>query len=210
VLLEPGPVCKECGKKFRRAVDFGGHIKRYPSHYWPPEIAPLAGKPVQTRNFRTHRHKCKVLDDLKRLEDAGDPTPQTTVRVWHPGHSKHNISKWSQQRAIYYREVRDGRGDKRQIRTQSRVHFPLLENVLYLRFCWRRNVLGLKTMDLWVRLEMADILAQYQPNGWSVFRCSMGWLDNFKKRYRITCQVRTNKKETPIAQRLPRIKAFHK
>jgi hypothetical protein len=84
-----------------------------------------------------------------------------------------------------------------------------MENVLYMRFCWRRDVEGLKTTDLWLRLEFAEVLLEYKPNDWSLAKCSVGWLGGFKKRYRITYQMRTNKKTLPIGVRLPRMKKFH-
>jgi hypothetical protein len=157
----------------------------------------------------TCKQKCAILDDLRKLEDAGVPFPQKSLRSKHPKYSKQTISDWSRDRDRYYREVAKGRGHARHIQSGSRAHFPPEENVLYMRFVWRRQIEGFKTGDLWLRLEMADLLAASRPVGWTKFACSPGWLWLFKKRFRISSQVRTNKNMTPVAERVHLLKKFH-
>lgn len=205
-------MCRECHRLFTSAGNLGRHLAHNPSHFQPVGISPSAGKPVRTRKRPTHLQKARVLADLKRLEEATDPPcvcPKITIRKWHQGYSKKNIQDWSRDRDQYFRAVAEGRGHMREIQVKSRVHFPVMENVLYMRFCWRRNVEGLKTSGLWLRFEMAEVLTEYKPNGWSTALCSEGWLAGFKKRYRISSQVRTNKKIAPIAERVPHLKKFH-
>ena len=71
-------------------------------------------------------------------------------------------------------------------------------------------MLGLKTGDGWLQLEMHKILREQKPQYWEDFAASSGWLYGFKRRYRITSQVRTNKNHIPIESRLKSIAEFHR
>ena len=79
-----------------------------------------------------------------------------------------------------------------------------------MRFLYRRQVLGLKTGDDWIILEMKEILSHFKPPFWEDFVGEGGWVVNFKKRYHITSQMRTNKVSLPIAQKLASIQEFHR
>jgi hypothetical protein len=126
--------------------------------------------------------------------------------------SKINVSDWSRDRIrlLRARSESTGNGSLRYLQMVSRVFFPEAEDRLFMSFHIRRDRIGLKTGDIWLRLEMRDILAKLKPPGWEEFCSSPGWLSGFKRRYRISSQVRTNKKHCPIEERLPEIAAFHR
>ena len=44
----------------------------------------------------------------------------------------------------------------------------------------------------------------------SSFKASPGWVNDFKARHSIVTRRRTNKKVASVAERLPKIKSFHK
>jgi hypothetical protein len=49
-----------------------------------------------------------------------------------------------------------------------------------------------------------------KPEGYETFKCSSGWVSGFCKRWGITNQARTNKKDVPIAVKKPVLQAFHR
>ncbi len=125
--------------------------------------------------------------------------------------TKKNISDWSLDRVRLLRARAEHISDlARSVQEKSRVLYPEAEDRCFMNFYIRRNKIGLKTGDRWLMYEMLDILAVLKPKGWQTFCASFGWLNGFKKRYRITSQVRTNKKHCPIEQRLPEIAEFHR
>lgn len=162
----------ECRRGFGTHAGLGRHFHANPAHRPATPVGPVVRHPTRV----TCKQKCAILDDLRKLEDAGVPFPQKSLRSKHPKYSKQTISDWSRDRDRYYREVAKGRGHARHIQSGSRAHFPPEENVLYMRFVWRRQIEGFKTGDLWLRLEMADLLAASRPVGWTKFACSPGWL----------------------------------
>jgi hypothetical protein len=87
--------------------------------------------------------------------------------------------------------------------------YPEVEDEVYMNFCWRRQVDGLKTTDMWLQSEMIRQLNIFKPQGYAEFQASPGWLSGFKKRYRICMRSRTNKKHIPIHERLVYIRQFH-
>jgi len=120
--------------------------------------------------------------------------------------SKKNVSDWRRDRIrlLRARSESTGNGSLRYLQMVSRVFFPEAEDRLFMSFHILRDKIGLKTGDIWLRLEMRNILAKLKPPGWDEFCLSPGWLSGFKRRYRISSQVRTNKKHCPIEERLQR------
>ena len=59
-------------------------------------------------------------------------------------------------------------------------------------------------------MKMDEILMIEKPLKWDKFRNSNGWVIGFKKRFRISSQCLTNKKDIPIFQKLPRVQKFHR
>jgi hypothetical protein len=88
--------------------------------------------------------------------------------------------------------------------------FPLAEDLLYEKFCFRRKYMGLPTPETWLKMEFAIILSTLQCPAWRTARQSNGWVTRFKKRYGITSQCATNKHVTPVETRLPAIRKFHR
>ena len=128
----------------------------------------------------------------------------------YPRFSASQISKWYADKDNILATQKLGYGGCRNVLKTSRVHYPEQETELYLRFVYRRKHLGLKTTDLWLQLVMQELLTAHKPTGYEHFKYSNGWVSGFKNRYRITYQTRTNKKKLPLAERLHRIKTFHK
>ena len=133
---------------------------------------------------------------------------QSVLRVRHSNISAKNISSWSKQPDLLFTARDDGYGKFQSLVIASRVKFKEQEEVLYLLFLRRRQD-GDETDDDWLRDTMDYLMSEMRPMFWDKFKCLNGWLWRFKKRYRITVQCQTNKKELPISAKLPAIKKFH-
>lgn len=57
---------------------------------------------------------------------------------------------------------------------------------------------------------MKAIMSTDQPNGYSRFRYSNGWLQNFLAHYNISCQMQTEKKPIANGLRIPVLQRFHR
>jgi hypothetical protein len=119
------------------------------------------------------------------------------------------LSKWKAQEVELFDEVHQN-PRLRKVRRQDSRKFPGLCDELYMKFYHRRMILGLYTSELWLVINMRKLLARDQPPGWEYAKLSNGWLHGYKKLYRISNQVRTNKKEKPLSERLPEIQKFHR
>lgn len=164
----------------------------------------------RTRCRLTVSKKCEVLSELLHLEKKGVPLAQSVVCAMFPGIGKKNVSLWRKNRFKLFAAMSQGKGSHRTLREGTRVWFPKEEAALYMNFAYRRQILGLKTTDFWLKVEMTALLAYFLPGDWYRFKCSNGWVTGFKKRYRIASLCRTNKKDRPISERIEDIKKFHR
>jgi hypothetical protein len=89
--------------------------------------------------------------------------------------------------------------------------YPKQEDELYIRFMVHRMVKGYPTNHFWLTLQFRKILQETQPNGWSVFKYSAGWVVGFCQRYRISTQCAYNSKAgTDVTERQEKIREFHR
>ena len=153
--------------------------------------------------------KCKLLAELGKLVHARVLFPQTVLRVAHPGISAKNISEWNTDKDRLFLLRAEGYGRFRHVVAERKAAFPECEDRVYIQFCYRRMVQGFDVDDEWLVRRMREALKDMQPPGWQNSKGSNGWLEKFKRRYRITWQLRTNKTVLPIWARLSTFKAFH-
>ena len=97
-----------------------------------------------------------------------------------------------------------------KIGTGRRVTYDLEEQMLFDAVFVRRQLLGLWIDRYWLQDEFYEILTMTQPEGWKDFKCSNGWVSGFCRRYCITQQARSNKKDVPAAVKEPLIRSFHR
>jgi hypothetical protein len=166
-------------------------------------------KPKLIRNRRTVDFKCNMLAQLNILKARGVPHAQTQLVRLYPGLKKQVLSSWVQVAQSLFEAQGLGYGQKRYIVKIKRAWYSKEEDELYVRFIYEREIRGLTVDEWWLQDEMLDILEEIKPEGWQDFKCSAGWLQGFKTRYKISEQMRNNKKHLPIIERLPVIRAFH-
>ena len=150
--------------------------------------------------------KCAALEKLDAYIAAGLFQATFAERL---GVSNTLLSRWKSNREDLFKQLAH-HPRLRKIRVQDSRKFQTQCDELYMLFYRRRMLLGLRASELWLKMKMRELLARDQPPGWAEAPLSNGWLHGFKKMYRISRQVRTNKKEKPLAERLPRIQAFHR
>ena len=168
--------CGHCRRTFYRPASFGRHLQA--SSVCKQQILTLPSK--KTRNRPSINVRCQVLRDLIKLERDNTPCAQRTVRCMYPQFSKSQISKWSSNRQELFRWQLLGHGSKRNVLRVTKAHYQRETDILYMRFVFRRNILGLKTSDKWLMMHMKKVLAEHMPLDWYKFTSSNGWLYNFK------------------------------
>ena len=166
-------------------------------------------KPKQIRNRRTVDFKCAMLAHLNTLKARGVPHSQKQLLKLYPGLKQQALSLWVKVTEALFEAQSLGYGQKRYVVKLKRAWYSKEEDELYVRFIYEREIRGLTVDEWWLQDEMMDIVEEIKPEGWQDFKCSAGWLQGFKTRYKISEQMRNNKKHIPIIERLPVIRAFH-
>ena len=148
--------------------------------------------------------KLRVLDEIKKGKSQIHVAKEFNI-------SQSQISKWVARSSELEQAKKEGRKTKRRMfdTSQSQAHFPEQELLTFQDFVQRREVRGLKTTGLWVRLRMLQHIEDTQPCGWLSFSASTGWLTRWQNRFNIGDLARTNKKIRPISQRIDKIRAWH-
>jgi len=200
--------CPNCTRSFRTHFSLGQHfkVKSVCNANW------LAAASHPTKNHRERLRisaKCAILDKLVILEEKKVPLAQTVLKVMHPHLTAKNISLWSSLRNELFLARVEGHGKLFSLVKASRVWFERQEEKLYLSFCIRRQLFGLITDDAWLKSTMDSLLVTDKPPKWEQFQCSNGWVTAFKRRYRISSQCQTNKKNIPLLKKLPLVQKFH-
>ena len=149
--------CEQCGQRFHRSIDIGRHFSRKSLCHatWRTNHD---AKAVMHRVRPTITTKCRILDDLVKLEEEKVPMAQTVVRILHPSVSAKNISNWSSDRTKLFLAREMGLGHCRSLVLANRVQFPCQEDTLYMTFSIRRKFTAQKTGDDWLVEQMGTIL----------------------------------------------------
>lgn len=203
-------ICAGCGTGLSNAWLFGLHLGANTACVRAEAASILRHeKPKKHRVRRTIDFKCEIILELEKLELRGIPHAQTVLLKLHTGITRSDISRWQLARESLFDAQLAGRNQKRYLQKKTRVWHDKEEDELYVRFISRREIQGLKFTDSQLVETMRDILEEYKSPEWINFKCSPGWLSGFKKRYKITCQQRNNKKHLPLIERVPLIRSFH-
>ncbi len=199
--------CPGCGMAFSSVARLGKHFRASQLCHTKWESVVVGERKVIHRLRCTIDTKCTLLDELVELEQKQVPMAQSVLRVRHSNISAKNISSWSKQPDLLFTARDDGYDKFQSLVIASRVKFKEQEEVLYLLFLRRRQD-GDETDDDWLRDTMDFLMSEMRPMFWDKFKCSNGWLWRFKKRYRITVQCQTNKKDCQFLQSYQRLKSF--
>jgi hypothetical protein len=126
-------------------------------------------------------------------------------------HATTAIPGWRPLRFFFIFAILAGHGDA--YRYHGPYHRPArdpdLEDELFTRFVYRREVRGLKVSGRWLKKTFKEIVACTKPPGYENYRYSNRWLHRFQRRYDISSQTRSNRKHLPVFERLPEIRKFH-
>ena len=131
------------------------------------------------------------------------------------------VNKWYNDRNRIYEHAyllsknkRDGFLNKRQMKLCKHIGnvrqplHPDQGEKLNQLFKAKRGK-GQKVSNLWVKLKFKQMLSEDKPPGWGQFKCSEGWLSNWKHKYEVVKRMRTNKKRQKWQEREPAIQQFH-
>jgi len=196
-------VCPGCCRVFTKPAGLGSHFRAHPSCLAQADaLSTPVAKTVVHRAAYQVKFKCRILVELIQFEDAGVLFPQTVLRARHVGLAKKNICDWSAQRAELFSYNAQGYGNVRHLVQNSKADNPDAEDDLFCKFIERRDVIGLEAHQNWLKATFKQILGKDSKEP------SNGWCTNFQRRFRITNHMRTNKKSSPILERLHLIRGF--
>jgi hypothetical protein len=159
---------------------------------------------IKRRKRYDTRYKAKVVYRYYELieENGGVILRGTQTAISKEfGISADKNSKWLSNRDLLIEESKSQNGKKKCVYTVEKVKFREEEELLFETFYLRRQLFGLWVDRYWLCDEFYDILELSKPPGWELFKYSKGWVWNFCKRWGITEQCRTNKKDIPINSR---------
>ena len=117
-----------------------------------------------------------------------------------------SLSRWVKAKEVLLKSL----ANRHRSAGVRRAEYPLREDQLFMLFLYRREVLGLSVNGKWLCLRMRELVLEFETGVLPPLYPSNGWLDGWKKRYRVGNMYKTNNQPTPILQRLPGIKKFHK
>ena len=142
---------------------------------------------------------CGQKDCRPRVEHAYEVADEVGI-------TKGMLSKWQKDDNELWHELAKDRPG------MLKVHTGTLYNVeandeLYEQIVYRRKVLGLSTDGYWIRQAMADILDEKWPT--QKHPKSNGWFSKFCKRNNLSFQLKTEKKNKSVTDRLELITHFH-
>jgi hypothetical protein len=120
------------------------------------------------------------------------------------------VSKWLKNRYLLVEESKTKNSKKKSVYKTEKAKFKDQEKLLYDAFFIRRQLFGLWVDKYWLCDEFYEILEATKPHKWEKFKYSNGWVWNFCRRWGITEQCRTNKKDIPISIKEPLVRDFHK
>lgn len=121
------------------------------------------------------------------------------------------VKKWLDNKDLVVGEVWGGTEKKKKcVYKVEKQKFKDQEEMLFDAVYIRRQLYGLWVDRYWLCDEFAEILEASKPDGWDSFKFSKGWIWNFCKRFGITKQCATNKKDIPISVKQSAVRNFHR
>lgn len=201
-------MCAACHRCFDTVSGLGRH---HQASDHVPEYAPLPARKGRRHHYSFRRKRDIILDVLGLTAELGGPTNAKRARdtiYRRTGISTSNLDKWVRNREHIFACARTRRlGGKSRFR-EAVARWPLAEYHLYMRFIYRRRFQALRVTRNWLRTNFKDVRSSLGHNVDGYYP-SQGWCSRFCKRWEITSQCRTNKKKFSIAERMPKIQAFH-
>lgn len=154
-------------------------------------------KPKRRRKFYSCREKLKVV---KKLND-GEYKSQKDC-AFMEGIAKSLISKWVKQNPNLCEYVTPRNKNKFRLMLVSKSKYSEENDKLYEMFVFHRVCEGRKIDDKWLKEKMLELVKTGSDHSLEkdskVFVASNGWLTRWKKNYRVSSQMRTEKK--PVSE----------
>ena len=146
------------------------------------------------------------------MKAAGDPFPTQSAAKMNGVRGAHSLNDWRPLKLFFIFAILAGAGDQYRFKGPDvdTARDPEIEDELFLKFVYRREVSNLKVSGKWLKREMRKLVRHHRPRGWEHYSYSNGWLSRFCIRYNISSQMRSNKKHLDIAHRIPAIQTFHR
>lgn len=157
--------------------------------------------------------KCRVIAamEINRLPPGSDHEflwGSITEVAKQFGVKKWDVTRWMKSSSTLIKLVVTKKNKDTKLGV-SKVKFPEQERMLFNALYIRRQLLGLWVDRYWLQAEFAVILRLTKPEGYLDFKFSNGWVSSFCTRWKITQQVRTNKKDVPIGVKAADLKIMH-
>lgn len=192
-----------CNQKFKSAGAYYSHkLHRHKEH--PKK------RRTQTRRRYSVKDKAKILIAAEYYLSFGIDKciKEVATRFNITGNL---LNRWWKKRFLYL-----ALESTKKAKTLALCKLKLMANgkfqecgdELYMRFIFRRKLLGIPVDGYWLRSQMLSIVAEKQPPEWKKFKACTGWLYGWAQRYAVSSQVKTDKKSVSWEVRLPLLQQF--
>ena len=200
--------CCHCSFHARTKAALANHLRTH-----GVKLAPSVDlKPIKRRKRPTNKTKLNVVTQLLQFYKTYGNTRPREDFIKHIGYSSSTVWRW--ERCPRLRQVAElpHLACFKRLRSIVKVtsKFKKEYDELYDRFIYKRRGKGEQVDTEWFVKNMKEILAKNQPLGWEKLKCSAGWVAKYLKRYRISCQLQTEKKHMANAIRVPMLQTFHR
>ena len=203
-------VCEVCPKRVKRIQVRPPKPRRLITPRPVKDLVPTP-KCIRRRKRYTNKFKLQHLAGLARYLEAN---PQGSIRTYSKQQGVNHALTCRWRKSHNLRRVAELPWIKGFARLRSVVTikspFEAENEELFLDFAYKRQALGEQVDKRWFLTNIKRIVALRKPPGYTKFKASHGWLQNFLRRYRISHQVQTEKKAISNATRIPALKAFHR
>ena len=125
----------------------------------------------------------------------------------HLGISPCLLSKWNRE-ADKLNDQEKHQGTMLKVHRGPRRQYADEEEALWMSFVNMRVNLGYPVDHFWIKKEMSNLLATTRGEEGVVL--SNGWLGSWKNHYRVSEQVKTEKKYKSAVERLATVDEFHR
>ena len=169
---------------------------------------------AETRLGRSAAFKLRVILEYERIRDQYPDFKSEAAALTADSFNinRSQLSKWIPKKSSIEREAKNRNKKHDQRDRKQRGKFAVAEKEVYEQFCEARKR-GKRVGPRWLsQCARREVAKTYRGTPFEEeakqFGAKRGWLQRFCARWKLSLRRKTNVKQKPIAERLPKIKRY--